>query len=232
MSSYHSAEASAQAKYPEELKPQPQTGEHHKWSESEINELHKTYSAFIRASVGKILGYKYKADIDDAWQNAWINATNALLKGSYRGEKSNIGAWLTVIAKNSALQIIRQKVSDERIFPVKNPGTSQAGTVIDERIALESNYPDWALNPEEALLNKEKGEITKQIIASLPEKFRAALISAYVLKLEEKAAADKLGISIGAYKSRLFRARNLFEKKYAQLTESVQDQNKRQKPDV
>ena len=61
------------------------------------------------------------------------------------------------------------------------------------------------------LLAKELREVTQQVLAGLPEKYRTILILREYEDLAYTAIAEVLGCSIGTVESRLFRARKRFK---------------------
>ncbi len=64
--------------------------------------------------------------------------------------------------------------------------------------------------PAKALLASEVREVTRRVLARLPEKFRKVLILREYEDLSYQEMAQVLGISIGTVESRLFRARKKF----------------------
>jgi RNA polymerase sigma-70 factor (ECF subfamily) len=66
---------------------------------------------------------------------------------------------------------------------------------------------EWSNNPYLILYRKEALEIIENAIADLPEKYRIVLLLRDIEQLPQDEISSILGISVGAVKSRLHRAR-------------------------
>jgi RNA polymerase sigma-70 factor (ECF subfamily) len=77
------------------------------------------------------------------------------------------------------------------------------------------------------LLDAERREVTRQIVNSLPEKYRTILVLREFEDLSYTDMAEVLGISIGTVESRLFRARQRFkealERRFPELVPGASD---------
>jgi RNA polymerase sigma-70 factor (ECF subfamily) len=84
---------------------------------------------------------------------------------------------------------------------------------LDEPVESEEGLPsprefaDWSENPEGVLLDAELHKVMDDAIASLSETLRSVFVLRDVNKLSTAQAADVLGLSEEAVKSRLLRAR-------------------------
>lgn len=138
---------------------------------------------------------------EDALQGALLNAFVHLQ--TFDG-RSSFPTWLTRIAINSALMIVRKNRSALRLSlddAGDGRGPAGAGTVLDP-----------ALRPEARCAQREREAILANAIRRLRPNFRQALI---LPKLEEhprKEAAQMMGISVSAAKARLFHAKNKLQK--------------------
>lgn len=114
---------------------------------------------------------------------------------SFRGGDAK--AWLMRIVRNTAYTSIsaRQKV-------LRQQYSDGAGY---EEAALSA--PDPALDPEQALLQKELAEQLETALAGLPIELRECLILKEVEGLSYKEIAQAAGIPVGTVMSRLWRAR-------------------------
>jgi RNA polymerase sigma-70 factor (ECF subfamily) len=84
--------------------------------------------------------------------------------------------------------------------PLEESETSE-GHVIPKR------YEPWRSNPEELYGKQEIHRIVEEAIQSLPDIYREAFVLRDVEGLTAEEAADVLGITVPALKSRLLRAR-------------------------
>jgi RNA polymerase sigma-70 factor (ECF subfamily) len=136
-----------------------------------------------------------REDAEDALQNAILRAFTHIR--SFDG-RSKFSTWLTRIAINSALILVRAKNST-----LGSRMESYDGNVRGNLRA----FPDRALNPEAAYLRQERSVRLRRAIGSLGPTIRKAFSLHKVHELSLKETAETLGLSIPAVKSRLFRAR-------------------------
>lgn len=121
----------------------------------------------------------------DATQDAFVRAWQNLHK--YNPEQP-LRNWLFRIATNAAIDRLRQTKPVEDI----------------EKLTLHSK--EW--NPEEALEAREKAELIRQAILSLPNASRSVLVLREYEGLSYQEIADTLQIPVGTVMSRLNFARN------------------------
>jgi len=135
-------------------------------------------------------------DAEDALQDATLRAFSHLK--DFEG-KSTFSTWLTRIAINSALMMLRKKrVCQEIPFE----GIDDSG----------NNYERWeakspAEDPESQLARKEREELLKDAILRLPQVLREVVELRQARGYSTREIAQALGISVPAVKSRLSRAR-------------------------
>ena len=156
--------------------------------------LYALYAGRLYKSIFRIT--KNAQDAEDALQDTFLRAYLAI--HTFEG-KSSIYSWLTRIAINSALTILRrQRVRREILFdPQPDPQLeSQAFQVKDN-----------ALNPEEACYLKQRQVKTRRAIRRLDPQLRAPLRLQLVQGLSVNEISGALNISVAAVKARLYRAR-------------------------
>ena len=155
------------------------------------------YALYARRLYKSIFGITKNAqDAEDALQDTFLRAYLAIR--TFEG-KSSIYSWLTRIAINSALGILRrQRVRPEILFdPQPDPRLeSQAFQVKDN-----------ALNPEEACDLRQRQLKTQRAIRRLEPHLRAPLRLQIVQGLSVNEISGALNISVAAVKARLYRAR-------------------------
>jgi RNA polymerase sigma-70 factor (ECF subfamily) len=133
-------------------------------------------------------------DAEEAMQDAFVKAFRHL--GQFRRE-SRFTTWLTRIAINEALQRRRAKkdaVSLDEARDVEEP-------------LVPRRHEIWQTNPEKIYGKQEMRELVESAIQSLPEIYREAFVLRDVEEMSAEEAAEAIGISVPALKSRLLRAR-------------------------
>jgi RNA polymerase sigma factor (sigma-70 family) len=136
-------------------------------------------------------------DAEDAVQDAWMKAFVHLK--TFDG-RSKFSTWLTRIAINSALMVLRRKRS--------RPETSMDWSG-DGETWQQWEVPDNSLNLEDLYLKKEAERKLKEAIEHLRPTLRSVMEIQRLHYGTNKEIADAAGISVAALKSRLLRARAL-----------------------
>src|SRR6202451_850350 len=136
-------------------------------------------------------------DAEDALQDATLRAFSHLKDFQ---EKSSLSTWLTRIAINSALMILRKK---RGCYEIPFEGIDDSG---DNYECLEVKSP--AENPESRLARKEREELLRDAILRLPQVLREVVELRQAREYSTREIAQALGISVPAVKSRLSRARS------------------------
>jgi RNA polymerase sigma factor (sigma-70 family) len=138
-----------------------------------------------------------RQDAEDAVQDAFLNAF-AHMK-NFEG-RSSFSTWLTRIAINSALMILRKKrICDE--IPIDG-GDGRAG-----------NFATWEPrspmdDPENHYVRRERHKILRKAIHQLPPVYREVIELRQANEPSLREIAQSLGITVTAVKSRLSRARS------------------------
>jgi RNA polymerase sigma-70 factor (ECF subfamily) len=136
-----------------------------------------------------------REDAEDAFQDALLRAFLNLK--SFEG-RSSFSSWLTRIAINSALGILRKKRNSELPIP---PSSDNSANWIPWEI------PDQSETPEAYCERREKEELLRSAILRLPSIFREVVELRHEREYSALEIAEALGISVAAVKSRLSRAR-------------------------
>jgi RNA polymerase sigma-70 factor (ECF subfamily) len=135
-------------------------------------------------------------DAEDALQDATLRAFSHMKDFQ---EKSSFSTWLTRIAINSALMLLRKK----RIcYEISFDGIDNS----------DDNCKHWEIrcpaeNPESRLARKEREELLRDAIHRLPQLLRDVVELRQARGYSTGEIAQALGISVPAVKSRLSRAR-------------------------
>ena len=137
-----------------------------------------------------------REDAEDAVQDALLRAFVHIRDFDGR---SSFATWLTRIAINSALMILRKRRTTLEV--VTNDR--------DDLAATEQSYkiPDRAPNPERRYLQNEKARALKKAVQSLRPSLREVVEIQQLQERSLQETAEMMCISVAAAKSRLLHAR-------------------------
>ena len=136
----------------------------------------------------------------DLLQDTYIKAFTKL---DTLGDDSKFPAWVSTIARNTALNYLKRE--KPLLF---SETLDESGEVVWEPEETEIN----AL-PEDALDLKDTSEIFNEILDSIPEKQRIVVTMHYYMEMSQPHIARTLGISEGTVKSRLSYGKKAIESK-------------------
>jgi RNA polymerase sigma-70 factor, ECF subfamily len=159
-------------------------------SHAAFEELQKAYSDRLYKRILSIT--RNHADAEDALQDTFMRAFVGL--DSFEG-RSQLSTWLTRIAFNSALMIIRRRRTGEVFAP-------QADSAVHD-----FDIRDSAPNPEEICDRKQRLNRMFSAIERLEPISRTAIRIRITQESSMKEIADTLDVSLAAVKAKLHRAR-------------------------
>ncbi len=163
-------------------------------SASAFAELRNMYSSRVYKTTLSIT--RNREDAEDALQESFLKAYLAL--GSFEG-RANFYSWLTRIAINASLMILRKKRA--------RPETSlQLVTEKEEEIPI-FELRDPAPNPEQSYERIQRYQKLIRAIGKLPPNLRNVVEIRAMQERSVLETAQILDISKAATKSRLYRAR-------------------------
>ena len=139
-----------------------------------------------------------REDAEDAVQSTFIKALEHLQ--DFR-EAAAFGTWITRIAGNTALTLLRKRKN--------NPVSLNEATDENEEgfIPHPDFIADWSHDPAKKLEQDELQTILDGAIEALPEKHRLVFMLRDVVEMRIDETAKVLGISAANVKVRLLRAR-------------------------
>jgi RNA polymerase sigma-70 factor (ECF subfamily) len=159
--------------------------------------LSKRHSTRILQTICRIT--KNWQDAEDALQDSLLKAFSHLKE--FQG-KSSFSTWLTRIAINSALMILRKKRHYYEISIDDINGIEESRNGYEWR-QVKSNSED----PERRLARKEREELLRNTILGLSPVLREVVELRQARDFSVQEISQTLGISVPAVKSRLARAR-------------------------
>jgi RNA polymerase sigma-70 factor, ECF subfamily len=118
-------------------------------------------------------------------------------------EMSKFSTWLYRVTINASIMHIRHEKRHENNLRLENyvpyyEDGSLIGRIVDK---------DWSNRPDIVIFSKEVMEVLDHAISELPENFRVVFQLRDITELTNEEISEILGISIGAVKSRIHRAR-------------------------
>jgi RNA polymerase sigma-70 factor, ECF subfamily len=166
-----------------------------------FHELIRPYERMVYLTLFSIV--RNETEAEDGAQEAVISAYRHL--ASFRGD-AKFSTWLTTIAINEGRKRLR-----------KAKGTAE-DSIEEKEESHEGDYTpapltDWREIPLEALERKELREVLRGAVAELPYIYRQVLTLRDLEELNIEETAEALGITTGAVKVRLHRARMMLQRR-------------------
>lgn len=146
-----------------------------------------------------------EAEAEDAAQETAIKVYLNLK--NFRGD-AQFRTWVLSIARNEALGRLRKAGA-------RREESLDAGTDEQTGDFTPAILTSWREIPAQELERKELARLLREAIAGLPEIYRNVVILRDIEEMDSRAAAGVLGISEGAVKVRLHRARALLQRTLA-----------------
>ena len=143
-----------------------------------MGRLYDRYSSIVYSVALRVLGDTGRAEdvLQEVFMQLWRNP------GVFDSSRGNLGAWLAVIARNRAIDVIRKR----------QPETDIADVIV-------SVEPDMAGDAERArAMEKVRGAL-----GDMPAAQRSALEMAYFEGLTHTEIAAKTGEPLGTIKTRI-----------------------------
>src|SRR5512140_1632145 len=165
------------------------------WS---FQEIYERFQPGVLRFLSRLVGEEEAADVA---QEVFLRVDRG--RKGFRGE-STLGTWIYRIARNTALDRLRSR-------PAWLEGARQLrahGPDEDPEDVL-SQLPDERASLERYLIGKEMSECIRGRVDALPESYRRVLVLSEFAGMTNAEIASALGISEGAVKIRLHRARAL-----------------------
>lgn len=158
-----------------------------------FGELYERYRLKLYRSAFRILRNQQDAEdaVQRSFQRAFINLTR------FR-EDSTFSTWVTRIAINEALMLLRQRRIASSILQVQNDDVTET---------WELDATDERPTPEQALSQSELRSLLTCAIARLRGKLRAVVLLRELHGLSSAETARRLGLTVSAVKARTFHAR-------------------------
>lgn len=163
-----------------------------------FQEIYERFRPGVLRFLSRLVG---EEEAEDVAQEVFLRVDRGL--EGFRGE-SSIGTWIYRIARNAALDRLRSR-------PAWLESVRQTGTYgTDEDPAdVMSRIPDERASLERRMIAKEMNECIRGRIGNLPGSYGEVLVLRELGGMTNAEIASALGVSEGAVKIRLHRARSL-----------------------
>jgi RNA polymerase sigma-70 factor (ECF subfamily) len=173
------------------------------------------FEMLVRRHQRRILGLAMRfthirEDAEDIVQQSFQKAFIHLRKFE---EKSSFSTWLTRIAINEGLMLLRKRRGLHEVS-INDSGDS-------EEPELPMEVPDSAPGPENNYLQHEREQILSAAVKQLNRRTREAIELRELSELSTEETARVLGVSIGAVKARVFHGRQKLRKTLRCYVEST-----------
>jgi RNA polymerase sigma-70 factor, ECF subfamily len=148
--------------------------------------LYGRYGRLVYSLAQQVVGDATAAEevTQDVFLLVWEKA------GTYRAEKAKVATWIARIARNRAIDVLRQQ---------KSRDNRSKGAWEDLKQAAEAPAPD----PGERMETERLHARVREAIATLPAEQKAALTLAYFQGLTHQEIAAQLAEPLGTIKTRI-----------------------------
>lgn len=136
-----------------------------------------------------------RTEAEDVVQDAFIKIYR-YAKGFKKGQDRKFSSWAYKIVLNTAITHYHKVRKRELLIPEDTDPTAGEAKI----------------QFKEAMLDRETEEVVRSVLEVMPEELGNLLRVYYLEDKSYKAIATSEGVSIGALKMKLFRARKLFKK--------------------
>ena len=171
-------------------------------SPTAFGELYDRHRRKVYRTAFRIL--RNRQDSEDAVQRSFQRAFTNLYR--FR-EDSTFSTWVTRIAINEALMMLRHRRADKAVQGIDD---TEGSSVL--------NLADKGLTPEQALAENELRAAVIHAISHLRENLRTVVLLRELQGLTSAETARRLGLTVSAVKARTFHARRClrqhFEREY------------------
>jgi RNA polymerase sigma-70 factor, ECF subfamily len=138
-----------------------------------------------------------ESDAEDGMQNTFLKAYQHI--GEFHG-KSKFSSWLTRIAMNEGLEILRRRRG-------KVQRSLEEWDAEDEETFRPRSVRPWEEDPERRYSQDEVRRIVEKEVMKLPAKYRVVVMLRDLEQLDTREAAAALGLNVATLKTRLLRGR-------------------------
>jgi RNA polymerase sigma-70 factor, ECF subfamily len=166
---------------------------------SAFGKLYELHRVRVYHTAFRIL--RNRQDAEDAVQRSFQRAFTNLCR--FR-EDSTFSTWVTRIAINDALMLLRQRRANTRLH--ENNYDTEATSVVDRA--------DKGPTPEQAFAETERRAAVLQAISHLRKSLRTVVLLRELQGLTSAETARRLGLTVSAVKARTFHAKRCLRRHF------------------
>jgi RNA polymerase sigma-70 factor (ECF subfamily) len=167
-----------------------------------FGELCLRYSGMLSQRIFQIV--RHQEDAEDVLQETFLKAYQHLQ--TFRGTCS-FSTWLVAIGTNVSLMLLRRR---------KTLRKNTCDVVAEDGETLVMEWRDTALDPEQRYMMYQTSQKVNHAVRRLSPQLRNLLEMYYKRELRLKDVAKIVGVSEGAAKSRILRARHMLRRSLKQ----------------
>jgi RNA polymerase sigma-70 factor (ECF subfamily) len=157
-----------------------------------FGQLYERHRAKVYHTIFRVL--RQREDAEDAVQRCFQRAFTNLAR--FRGD-SRFSTWVTRIAINEALMLLRQRRANT---PLSDTSCEAEGPFV-------RNLADRAPTPEQTVAALELGAALTQAVSDLRKNLRTVVLLREFQGLTNEETAQRLGLTVATVKARAFHAR-------------------------
>ncbi len=157
-----------------------------------FGQLYERHRAKVYHTIFRVL--RQREDAEDAVQRCFQRAFTNLAR--FRGD-SRFSTWVTRIAINEALMLLRQRRANT---PLSDTSCEAEGPFV-------RNLADRAPTPEQTVAANELGAALTQAVSDLRKNLRTVVLLREFQGLTNEETAQRLGLTVATVKARAFHAR-------------------------
>ena len=166
--------------------------------ENALQELLSKYKIAVYNLIYRMV--KDKQEAEDLTQETFIKTFKSLPSFN---EEYAFSTWIFKIATNNCIDFFRKRKL--KTYSIDKP-------IKYKTSEIQQDHPDPDLNAEKNLLAKERSELIKRAIDSLPKKYNEAIVLRHRQEKSYEEISEMLNLPLGTVKARIFRAREMLNK--------------------
>ena len=148
--------------------------------------LYDRYDRPVYAMAAHLLG---AAEADDVVQEVFLRLWRSAAQ--FDETRGRFAPWLLAIARHEVLARLRRRTREQRL------------SLADDIDRLLATAPDHAIDVEEQVWRRERGDLILRALNELPPEQRRVLVLAYFGELSQSTIAASLGWPLGTVKKRV-----------------------------
>jgi len=167
-----------------------------------LNQLFSTWMPRLCRAASRML--HNQEDSEDAAQDTLLSAFENL--DQFEG-RAKFTTWMYSILLNTVRARLRKQRSTPEMYPI------DADSPDEETRSYAVELMDLGPDPEQECAREEGGRILAESFQKLPVIYQSVIQLCDVEELEQKEAAERLGLPLGTVKCQLHRARRMFSER-------------------